>query len=145
MQEKNQLFFVQKSDPKNNPIEYWIRENKESSKYVLSHGGSISCEEVNPKASRCRWELTRISHRNLLYRSCLLQFAYSGLYVDVPGSSTKQGTTIIQYPLNARANQRWEFKKTLEHEDSYRIMSVKSKLCLTIRGNSDREKTEIVQ
>ena len=30
----NQLFFVQKSDPKNNPFEHWIRESKESELYL---------------------------------------------------------------------------------------------------------------
>ena len=29
----NQLFFVQKSDPKNNPFQYWIKENKLSDRY----------------------------------------------------------------------------------------------------------------
>lgn len=32
---RNQLFFVQKSDPKNNPLEYWIKANEDSTLYLL--------------------------------------------------------------------------------------------------------------
>lgn len=34
-QSSNQLFFVHKSDPKNHPDEYWIKENKKSSKCIV--------------------------------------------------------------------------------------------------------------
>ena len=54
-QSSNQLFFVQKSDPKNNPIEYWLRENKQSDRYILSEGGKIKWGVANPRASKCRW------------------------------------------------------------------------------------------
>lgn len=30
----NQLFFLQKSDPKNNPLEYWIKADKLSDLYL---------------------------------------------------------------------------------------------------------------
>lgn len=33
-QSKDQLFFVQKSNPKENPLEYWIKENKTSDKLL---------------------------------------------------------------------------------------------------------------
>lgn len=53
-QSSNQLFFLQKSDPKKNPLEYWIKESKLSDKYLL-YDVSLKCQVVDPKASKCRW------------------------------------------------------------------------------------------
>jgi hypothetical protein len=89
-QNSSQLFFVQKSNPKENPLEYWIKENKTSDK-LLFFDVALRCDVVNPKASKARWELIRINNSNELLKSCLIQFAYSGLFLDVPGSSTKSG------------------------------------------------------
>jgi hypothetical protein len=61
--ESNQLFFVQKSDPKNNPFEYWIKEGKLSDQY-FQYETRLKCGESNPRASKCRWELKRISSKN---------------------------------------------------------------------------------
>lgn len=74
----------------------------------------------------------------------LVQFAYSGLYLDVPGSSLRAGTTLIQYRLNSRCNQRWRFLKIKETKD-YMIVSVRSKMCLTVKGAKAKAGTEIVQ
>lgn len=109
-QNSEQLFFVQKSNPKENPLEYWIKQNKTSDK-LLYIDLSMKCDIVNPRASKARWELKRISPSNNLLKSCLIQFAYSGLYMDVPGSSIKAGVAICQYSMNARCNQRWKLMK----------------------------------
>lgn len=106
-QNKNQLFFVQKSNPKENPLEYWIKESKTSDR-LFFYDATFKCDVVNPRASKARWELIRINQNNELLKSCLIQFAYSGLFLDIPGSSIKAGQQICQYPLNARCNQRWK-------------------------------------
>lgn len=53
-QSKDQLFFVQKSNPKENPLEYWIKESKTSDK-LLYIDLELKCDIVNPKASKARW------------------------------------------------------------------------------------------
>ncbi len=62
-QSSGQLFFVQKSNPKENPLEYWIKENKTSDK-LLFFDVALRCDVVNPKASKARWELIRINKNN---------------------------------------------------------------------------------
>jgi hypothetical protein len=141
-QRNNQLFFVQKSNPKENPLEYWIKENKTSDKFLF-YDVDLRCDVVNPNASKARWELIRINKNNELLRSCMIQFAYSGLFLDVPGSSTRAGQTICQYPLNARCNQRWRVVKLAEGK--YIIVSVRSQKCLMVYREKERAGTEIVQ
>jgi hypothetical protein len=53
-QSSDQLFFVQKSNPKENPLEYWIKENKTSDR-LLFFDVALRCDVVNPKASKARW------------------------------------------------------------------------------------------
>jgi hypothetical protein len=53
-QNKNQLFFVQKSNPKENPLEYWIKESKTSDK-LFFYDIAFRCDVVNPRASKARW------------------------------------------------------------------------------------------
>ena len=74
----------------------------------------------------------------------MIQFAYSGLYVDIPGSSIKEGLTICQYTLNARCNQRWKIKE-IRNTKSFMIISVRSKLCLSVKKNNDQAGAKIVQ
>ena len=64
--------------------------------------------------------------------------------MDVPGSSIKSGIAICQYPLNARCNQRWKIKE-MRNSGNYMIISVRSKLCLTIKKNSDKPGAKIIQ
>ena len=73
----------------------------------------------------------------------MIQFAYSGLFLDVPGSSTKSGEKIIQYHLNARCNQRWKVVKLAENK--FIIISVRSQKCLMVHKEKQKAGTEIVQ
>jgi hypothetical protein len=73
----------------------------------------------------------------------MIQFAYSGLFLDVPGSSTKSGEKIIQYHLNARCNQRWRVVKL--GENKYIVISVRSQKCLMVHKEKLKAGTEIVQ
>jgi hypothetical protein len=73
----------------------------------------------------------------------MIQFAYSGLFLDVPGSSTKGGQVISQYPLNARCNQRWKVVKL--GPNKFMIVSVRSQKCLTVQKEKDRAGTPVVQ
>lgn len=71
-----------------------------------------------------------------------MEFAYSNLVLDVPCASTKAGMAIIQYSTNNRFNQRWTLAKV---GSAYRILNFKSKLCLSIRGQSKKAGTKVVQ
>lgn len=133
---------MQKSNPKDNPLEYWIKESKTSDNYLF-FDVAIRCDVVNPKASKARWELIRINKNNELLKSCMIQFAYSGLFLDVPGSSTRAGQSICQYPSNARCNQRWRVVSL--GENRYMIVSVRSQKCLMVYKEKERAGTEIVQ
>lgn len=73
----------------------------------------------------------------------MIQFAYSGLFLDVPGSSTRSGEKIIQYHLNARCNQRWRVVKL--GTNKYIIISVRSQKCLMVHKEKQKAGTEIVQ
>jgi hypothetical protein len=59
------------------------------------------------------------------------------MFLDLPESSIKKGVVISQYPLNSRCNQRWKVKKAGD-KGGYVISSVRSKLCLSIKGRKDR-------
>lgn len=82
--------------------------------------------------------------RNEIFNSALIQFAYSGLYLDIPGSSLKSGCNIIQFRLNSRCNQRWKLTKIRQTTD-YMITSVRSKMCLTVKGGKSKAGTVVVQ
>jgi len=63
----------------------------------------------------------------------LIQFAYSGLYMTLPGSSMVLGMEIRQFPLSGRCNQRWKLVKAEEGE-GYLIVSTRSKMCLSVKN-----------
>jgi hypothetical protein len=103
----------------------------------------LRCDIVNPKASKVRWELKRINQNNDLLKSCLVQFSYSGLYLDVPGSSIKAGVAICQFSLNARCNQRWKLVKF--GEDKWMFLSVRSGKCLMVAKEKEKAGTSVIQ
>ena len=51
---------------------------------------------------------------------------------------------MIQYKLNSRCNQRWKLTRIRGSQD-YMIISVRSKMCLSVKGGKDKKKTAIVQ
>ena len=51
---------------------------------------------------------------------------------------------MLQFTQNSRCNQRWKFQKMRDGEN-YMIVSVRSKMCLSVKGRKDRTGTEIVQ
>ena len=74
----------------------------------------------------------------------MIQFAYSGLYLDLPQSSLKSGANVIQYRLNSRCNQRWKLIKCRDN-NAYSIISVRSKMCLSVKNDREKGGTPVVQ
>ena len=56
----------------------------------------------------------------------------------------KQGAGVIQYQLNSRCNQRWILKQGKE-KDTYFVFSVRSKMCLTVKGDRAKGGSSVVQ
>ena len=64
--------------------------------------------------------------------------------MDLAGASLKPGSDVIQYRLHSRCNQRWMLEKNRDG-DAYMIISVRSKMCLTIKGDKSKGGAPIVQ
>lgn len=138
----NQLFFLQRFDPKNNPNEFLIRQEKESSKFLHFTSQGLACCEVPNPADNCIWEFVQVHNNNVINRSCYIEFAYSNMVLDVPQASEKQGIKICQYPCNNRFNQRWNL---IKKEGGYKIQNLKTGLFLDVKGGKIKEGEHVIQ
>lgn len=73
---------------------------------------------------------------------CVFKSQFSGLVIDVPEGSNKDGVNIIQYGYNGRGNQRWVLEKVI---DSYVIRNLCSNMILCPNGKSVKAGTKIMQ
>jgi hypothetical protein len=68
---------------------------------------------------------------------------YSGKVVDVPGSSSANGTLIKSYTWNGGSNQKWNFQVT--NDGYYRLVNENSGKCLDVSGGSTADGADIIQ
>lgn len=71
--------------------------------------------ETSPSNERAIWKLVRVHNNDIINRSCILEFAYSGFVIDVPGATDNPETTVVQWTCNHRVNQRWNIIKYNKH------------------------------
>lgn len=67
----------------------------------------------------------------------------SGKAIDVPGSSTQQGTGLIQYTRHGNNNQRWRLSDLGSRV--YHVVNVNSSLLADVSGGSSADDTAIIQ
>lgn len=53
------------------------------------------------------WQIEEVDLDKDLKGCCIFRNVFSGLVIDVPEGSDKEGVSIIQYGFNGRGNQRW--------------------------------------
>ncbi len=68
---------------------------------------------------------------------------HSGKCLDVPRSSTKQGTAIIQWDCTGNPNQQWDFRYLANNK--WNIVSKLNGLCLDVPGSSNQSGEKIIQ
>ena len=85
--------------------------------------------------SLTKWQLIHVYKNDLINSSCYIEYAYSNQVLDVPEASEKPGTTLIQWFLNKRFNQRWVL---IRNGDFFMIRNMKSGLFLDIKGESTK-------
>ena len=62
----------------------------------------------------------------------------------MPAATIRSGIPVIQFTLNSRSNQRWKFDKPRD-SPYYMIISLRSKMCLTVKGDKTKPGATIVQ
>ncbi|TCO54859.1 beta-galactosidase [Actinocrispum wychmicini] len=67
----------------------------------------------------------------------------SGKALDVPGSSTTNGTQLIQWPFHGSANQQWTVSTAADGTST--LSNVNSGLLVDVQGNSSADGTPIIQ
>ncbi|GCD99107.1 RICIN domain-containing protein [Embleya hyalina] len=72
---------------------------------------------------------------------------HSGKCLDVPGGSTRDGVQVQQWTCNGKAHQRWNLRyaRTALGLKLYYVVNEKSGKCLSVKGNSKKNGTPIIQ
>ena len=68
----NQLFFLQRHNPKSYPNEFLIKQERDSKHYLLFDSKGLACEEVMMPSDECIWELHLVHNNNFINRSCYI-------------------------------------------------------------------------
>src|SRR5690348_8727385 len=71
----------------------------------------------------------------------------SGKALDVSGSSTTEGASVIQYTYHDGTNQQWYFKLigTVNNQEVYEIVNMNSGQVLDVKGGSTADGTPVEQ
>jgi Ricin-type beta-trefoil lectin domain-like len=70
----------------------------------------------------------------------------SGYVLDVKGGSKEDGAEIIQFHSHKGLNQKWKFIPLKEEDEGYyKIVSVNSEKCLTVKDKPTENGTKIIQ
>ena len=137
--QNTQLFYVEQPNVEDFPNIYRFRSYMSTVKpEYICFDKILKCEPIDPQDFRCHWEVRPCYNNDIINRSCYIENAFSGLVMDVPAGSHKDGCKLIQYSLNNRFNQRFNIYKSGRY---YKIGNLNSKLFITV----DKKAEEIVQ
>jgi hypothetical protein len=88
------------------------------------------------------WEIEEVKMENELKGCCVFTNEYSGMVIDLPECSNKEGLKVIQGKFNGRGSQRWVIEKVVE---SVVIRNLCSSMVLSPHGRVVKAGTKIDQ
>lgn len=67
----SQLYFLQRWNARSYPNDFWIKESKDSNKYLFAEDDKVFMKEMVPD-EKCVWELSIVHHNKIINRSCYI-------------------------------------------------------------------------
>ena len=145
--DNNQLFRVQYYEDG-----YYIFTHLSTGKVMevagwsVEQGANVQTYSLADDVPTQKWVVTESGDSSSFY----IQSLYSGLYLDVLGGKTANGTNIQIYAGNGTDSQKWRFvpytgndSKTVPNGDYYIVPRTNKNMCISIDGDESAEQINV--